>query len=158
MARVVSTLVQVHVVQPATPAGWKHLVLRRSKSDTHYPELWQCITGTIHPDESAVAAAQRELAEETGLTAEQWWIVPMVGSFYDWREDAIVLLSTFGAVVAQNATVRLAEHTAYRWEVLAVATRLLAVPAQQEGATRFEQLLNNCVAMPHLSMLYRLTP
>lgn len=133
-------------------------MLRRSDSDAHYPDLWQCITGTIHPNESAAAAAQRELVEETGLTAEQWWVIPIIGSFYDWRADAIVLLSTFGAVVPPNATVRLTEHTAYRWEALAVANSLLAVPAQQEGAARFEQLLNNCAAVPHLSMLYRLIP
>lgn len=33
-------------------------------------QLWQCVTGSLDPGETPMQAAQRELAEETGLGAE----------------------------------------------------------------------------------------
>ncbi len=41
------------------------LLLRRR----HPPWFWQSVTGSLEPDESPVAAARRELFEETGLPA-----------------------------------------------------------------------------------------
>ena len=42
--------------------------------------IWQIPGGLIDPDESPLAAAQRELAEETGHVAENW---RLLGSFWD---------------------------------------------------------------------------
>ena len=47
------------------------LLLMRS-DDAHCPGLWSLPGGKLEPGESALAAAQRELLEETGMTGELW--------------------------------------------------------------------------------------
>jgi ADP-ribose pyrophosphatase len=42
--------------------------------------IWQLPGGLIEPDESPLAAAQRELAEETGYVADHW---QLLGVFWD---------------------------------------------------------------------------
>ena len=55
-----SVLVVVH-----TPQG-EVLQLRRREP----AEFWQSVTGSLNPGESPLAAARRELREETGLSAD----------------------------------------------------------------------------------------
>lgn len=43
--------------------GGEVLLLKR----TDHPDFWQSVTGSLHWDETPVAAARRELGEETGL-------------------------------------------------------------------------------------------
>ena len=56
-----SVLVVVH-----TAAGLVLMLERVSP-----PRFWQSVTGSLEPGESFEAAARRELAEETGLTARE---------------------------------------------------------------------------------------
>ena len=44
------------------------LLLRRSAGRI-LPGLWQCVSGSLEPDERIAAGALRELAEETGFGA-----------------------------------------------------------------------------------------
>jgi 8-oxo-dGTP pyrophosphatase MutT (NUDIX family) len=57
------------VPDPAAPAAIELLLLRRS-AGRPLAGLWQCVTGTIEPGERVVAAAIRELEEETGIAGE----------------------------------------------------------------------------------------
>jgi 8-oxo-dGTP pyrophosphatase MutT (NUDIX family) len=146
-------LVQVHIARPSHK-GWQHLVLHRHGDDEELPSLWQVVTGRPTLDESPFDAAQRELAEETGLAALEWWSLPMVASFYDRRIDGVVTVVTFGVVVAPNAQPVLHEHSAFRWLRCATAMSLLLVPAHQQGVEMFDRLLREQRFKPQLRQLY----
>ncbi len=155
MARIVSTLVQVHVAR-FIESRWEHLLLRRSLEDTRYPGLWQCITGHIHQDETAFGAAQRELTEEIGVAALQWWSLPITGTYYDRETDTLSLTIAFGAVIAPTAILRLSEHCDYRWLCCAEARRIVPIPAQQDGIAMLERFLADSAHRTAIEQLYRL--
>jgi|DewCreStandDraft_2_1066082.scaffolds.fasta_scaffold00395_58 dATP pyrophosphohydrolase len=146
-------LVQVHLVRSAQ-GGWQHLVLRRRQDDAELPSLWQVVTGRLKPDESPFEAAQRELAEETGLTAIEWWSLPLSASFYDMQRESLVFVAAFGAVVAPGAEPQLSEHCTYRWLRPTAAGAIVAVPAHQQGVAAFDYLLTEQHRMPQLRQLY----
>lgn len=68
----------------ATHAGQVLLIERRS------PEgFWQSVTGSLEWDESAPAAARRELLEETGISADALEDLQIGARFYirpEWRK------------------------------------------------------------------------
>lgn len=58
------------VILPVLDAG--HVVLIRNYRFSVGETLWEIPAGTVEPDEELEACARRELAEETGYTAEKW--------------------------------------------------------------------------------------
>lgn len=48
------------------------LLLLKRADDAHCPGLWSLPGGKLEPDESPLAAAKRELLEETGFRCEEW--------------------------------------------------------------------------------------
>lgn len=107
-------MVDVYVLRPAPP-GWEVLCLRRAPGDRS-PGTWESVHGHIEAEETPVAAAERELREETGLAAERLYNVSRVESFYLHRQDEVVLIPVFCAFVAAGAEPRLsAEHDACEW-------------------------------------------
>lgn len=150
-------LVQVHPVRFAQ-GEWQHLVLRRRQDDAEFPSLWQVITGRPNPDESPFEAAQRELVEETQLTALEWWSLPLSASFYDVRRELLVFVVAFGAVVAPGAEPQLTEHSAYHWLRQSAAAAIVVVPAQQQGITAFDDLLVAQHRKPQIRQLYCIAP
>ena len=104
-------------------------MLQRAQTETLYPGMWQIITGKIKRKEKAVATALRELREETGLTAERFWVVPIVGSFFDPRSDSVQMTPLFAAEVSIAAEPTLSEeHERYEWANLNRACELLVWP------------------------------
>jgi dATP pyrophosphohydrolase len=133
MPPVVSEIVEVIIFRFAR-AGTEFLLVERSPHDALYPGLWQVVTGSVRAGETAVDAARREVLEETGLSALEFWVVPYVGSFYDAQHDRLHLTPFFAAEVASGAEVRLSsEHEKYRWVEFAEATGILPWPAQKEA-------------------------
>jgi len=106
--------VDVYVLRPV-PDGWEALCLRRVPGDRS-AGTWETVHGHIQDGESPVAAAVRELAEETGLAAERLYNVSRVESFYLHRSDEVLLIPVFCALVPGGAAVRLSEeHDALAW-------------------------------------------
>ncbi|WP_293401720.1 NUDIX pyrophosphatase [Phenylobacterium sp.] len=105
------------------PDGLEYAVFRRAdRTEAH----WQAVAGGVEVGETPLQAAQRELAEETGLGPARRWLpldahatVP-ARVFRDWRawgpEVFVVRELAFGVEAAAGETVRLSgEHLAFEW-------------------------------------------
>ncbi len=133
MASVLSNLVEVCVFRFRGDHA-EVLLLRRAEGEALYPGMWQLITGTVIEGETSLQAARRELREETGLEALKFWVAPFTSSFYDPRQDAVVLAPFFAAQVGANAEPILSdEHDRCEWHGFAEAERRLVWPGQREG-------------------------
>ena len=100
--------------------------------------LWFAVEGKLDPGEDPVAAALRELREETSLTPARLyhqrrepWLVPSAG--YEAR------ISVFVAFVSGATPVLNAEHSAYRWCRPSEARRLLPDGPHQECFREIER-------------------
>lgn len=141
MPRIVSRIVEVVVFRFAR-MGPEFLMLRRAADDPLYPGIWQVVTGTVHEGETGLAAARRELQEETRLEPGRLWVVPYVGTFYDPRADELHQCPFFAVQVGPgDEPVLSAEHQEYRWLPMADAASLLLWPSQRDGLRITEQLI-----------------
>ncbi len=119
-----------------------YLILRRSDSESLYPGMWQIVTGRIERGETATAASLRELQEETALRVQRFWTVPIVGSFYDPRNDSIQLCPLFAAETDPDAEPRLSEeHKEYVWAPLERARELLVWPGHHQAVDTVHQYI-----------------
>ncbi len=103
----------------ASPRGIQFLQLLRSQ-----PPLagsWQPVMGHINPGETAVAAAIREIAEETALNVRHkdclgFWALESVHPFFLPGPDAIILSPCFAAHAPADWSPTLnEEHSSHRW-------------------------------------------
>jgi 8-oxo-dGTP pyrophosphatase MutT (NUDIX family) len=123
------SLVDLYVLRGAGPS-LECLVLRRA-SGGRCPGSWEAVHGHIEAGETPVDAARRELAEETGLSAERLYNLSRVETFYQHRKDEIALVPVFAAFVAPDARVRTgAEHDGFEWLPPVEASRRFAWPRE----------------------------
>ncbi len=133
MPNVVSRIVEICVFKSKGDEPL-YLVLKRSKSDSIYPGIWQIVTGSIHEGETAVNAALRELKEETAVVPIKFWSVPYVNTFYVAHQDTIHHTVFFAGEVSKETEVRLSdEHESSRWLALESAKSMLVWPGQKRG-------------------------
>ena len=123
-------------------SGAEYLLIQRADDEPLYPGIWQVVTGTVHDGETALAAARRELREETGLEPARIWVVPYVSAFYDHRTDEVNHCPFFAAQVdPADEPVLSAEHQRYGWLPVGEATRRLLWPSQREGMQTADQFI-----------------
>ncbi len=133
MARVKANRVAVYVYR-INRAGPEFLQLHRSISSGDYALSWQTVYGGIKQNESAIDAAQRELREETGLSAVQLHQVEYLEGFYHRSRDRVTLLPVFAARVGGNAKIKLnSEHDAHRWVPLSQVAGLFVWRVQRQA-------------------------
>ena len=117
-------MVTVFVARPGL-GGTSHefLQLRRVPND-YMGGTYQTIRGRSEGDEKAVAAALREMQEETGLRPAELYALSTCEVFYIYHTDTVWHAAAFCAIVPPaTEPVLNNEHDAYRW-----------VPAEQTDA------------------------
>ncbi|HSB54822.1 MAG TPA: NUDIX domain-containing protein [Gemmatimonadales bacterium] len=114
------------------PVGLEVLALRRSAAG-RCPGSWEVVHGSIEAGETPVAAALREMREETGLAPSRLYNLSRVESFYRHRTDEIGFIPVFAALT-ESAEVRVSdEHDACEWLPLAAASGRLSWPRERRG-------------------------
>jgi len=131
----ISNTVQVHIISyNPEMRDYKHLLLKRSAEDKIYPNLWQAITGEVIGNETPLECAIRETMEEIHLQPINKWVVPVVGTFYNYRENSINFVPIFAFEVKFNDEVKLSnEHSEYKWLDYNVALDYMKLPSHREG-------------------------
>ena len=81
-----------------------------------------------------MAAASREVLEETGLTPTRWWALEHLATFYDMAGDRIRVVPVFAAEVAWTDPVHLSdEHDRYAFVSLAAAVKRVLWSTQRQA-------------------------
>jgi 8-oxo-dGTP pyrophosphatase MutT (NUDIX family) len=143
MPTIVSDTIQLHPFR-RVHGEIEYLIVKRSPSDELCPGIWQVVTGGIDGSETARDAASRELAEETGLRASEWYVLPQVVSFYFEPRDRIMLAPVIACEVsASDQPVLSAEHTEYAWLPLDRCRELLEFPSHVEGMVLVDEFLRS---------------
>jgi dATP pyrophosphohydrolase len=109
------------------------LCLRRGRV-RFLPGAWQPVTGRRRLRESGLAAAAREVREETGLVPLRWWALEAPTVFYDASRDRMRAYPRFVAEAAPDAAVRLShEHVDWAFLPAAAAGRRYLWESQRLG-------------------------
>lgn len=125
MTRIVPGVVDVMVIRRVGRA-WRVLALERAPG-ARSTGAWEIVHGSIEPGETPVAAARRELREETGFEASRLYTIS-TNPFYLSRSDTLQVAIAFAAVVETTRFVLGPEHMRGRWLSFAAARRILAWP------------------------------
>jgi dATP pyrophosphohydrolase len=139
MTTVRVAFVDVYVLRQGA-AGLETLTLRRSTAG-RCPGSWEVVHGSIEAGETPLAAALRELGEETGLRPERLYNLSRTESFYRHATDEIGLIPVFAAFVGPEAARLSAEHDAGEWLSLPAAQERLAWPRERRALEDIQILL-----------------
>ena len=115
------------------------LLLRRSPGRI-LSGLWQCVSGSLEPDERVASGALREVAEETGFAGaaiEAFYDLDLVNQFHEPSYDAIVTAAVFAVRVAAEAEPVLSgEHDGARWVAVEEANEEVVWPGYRTAIER----------------------
>jgi 8-oxo-dGTP diphosphatase len=127
-------------------AGREVLLLRRAPGRI-LPGLWQCVSGSVEPDERVALAALREVREETGIdldAVEAFYDLDLVNQFHEPAYDAVVTSAVFAVLVrAGTEPVLSPEHDDARWSSLDDAHRSVIWPGYRTALERIRDDLGD---------------
>ena len=142
MTRVEVSIVDVYPVRQVQ--GELEVLLLRRSGGTRCTGAWEVVHGHVEGSESPVAAARRELEEETGLVPVRWYNLSRVEAFYQHRLDEVALVPAFVAMVGKGGAVTLSpEHDRAEWLTLADASVRCAWPRERRALDDIRQLLRS---------------
>lgn len=144
-------LVDCWIFRVQSDGGIEILLIRRS-SGRILPGLWQCVSGSIEPDERVALAALREVEEETGFgpdAIEAFFDLDLVNQFHEPSVDGVVVSAVFAVRVRSGIEPVLShEHTAFRWLPLEDAWREVIWPGYREAIDRIREHILDPVRAP----------
>ena len=130
---IMRTPVQIGCILFRKVKSFEFLLLKRVESRGGY---WQCVTGGVEDDESAVDAVYREVFEETGIRRED--VISFIEGVFEcefetdsfnklFGDKTIIKSYDFGAQVSNSQKIRIdpAEHDEYKWVDYETALELL---------------------------------
>jgi dATP pyrophosphohydrolase len=123
--KIVTGVVDVVIVRRIGRA-WRVLTLKRAEG-VRSTGAWEIVHGNIERGESPVAAARREVREETALDIDRLYTIT-ANPFYLARTDTLQVSLAFAAVVRSAKFTLGEEHSAGRWDTFAAAEKRLAWP------------------------------
>ena len=131
------------------------LLLRRSAQRRTLPGVWQPVTGHLRRGERTLAAASREVLEETGLAPARWWTLEATTVYYDPLAERTRVLPLFAAEISSRARVTLSrEHDA--WRLVSPRRAALLVLWDSQRAT-LRSLFSQLLARPALARALEVT-
>lgn len=142
----------VFIARP-TATGASHEFLQLRRQNTGYLDgTWQTVRGSIEANETAVAAALRELREETAVTPVEFYRLGSVETFYDLASDAVWHSAAFFALLSNDTPITLNdEHDAIRWVDEAEVERHFMWPSEKPLLREItDELLSDSLCKPHL--------
>lgn len=145
-------MVACYVVRPnENGSGHEFLLLRRAPGE-FMGGAWAIVRGTREGNETAYAAALRELMEETGLVPREFFQLDTVDVFYLAKGDTIWHCPGFCAIVDRDVTILLdQEHDAHRWVDRAdIANEVLWPGERTHLAELFREILDDGPAKQYL--------
>jgi dihydroneopterin triphosphate diphosphatase len=147
-------MVCCYIVRPDGGGGHEFLQLRR-RADDFMGGTWQTVYGQSEADETAVAAALRELREETGLVPREFYRLEHVSIFYIVPEDTLWHCVQFCAIVGGEDRVMLnAEHTEFRWLRVAEASGQFMWEDDRKAVAQIvRDILGDGLAKPHVRIM-----
>jgi 8-oxo-dGTP pyrophosphatase MutT (NUDIX family) len=113
--------------------GDRMLSMCRAATQDAGPGLWEGVSGRVQAGEDPIAAARREVIEETRLRVEVQ--ARPVTAYAALRRGEPMIVIVFRAQHREGEVVLSEEHDAYRWCDLAELTEL-GVPEQLVDAAR----------------------
>jgi len=120
------------VIVDLAPSPPRILLVRRAAGPLR--GHWSLVTGWIERGETAWQAAQREVAEEVGITDARWYSAGYTDRFYNVRADIVEMVPIFVAVVGPGGSVRLNdENDAFRWVQAADASALIPFKGHRDA-------------------------
>jgi 8-oxo-dGTP pyrophosphatase MutT (NUDIX family) len=148
-------LVDAWIFRVAEGSEPEILLIRRSPGRI-LPGLWQCVSGSVEPDERVARAALREVEEETGFgpdEIEAFYDLDLVNQFHEPSVDAVLASAVFAVRVRPDADLRLShEHDAARWLGLEAARRDVVWPGYREAIARIAENLFDPERVPWFSL------
>lgn len=150
MPNTVANVIDVYVFR-RRGADVEFLMLKRAPG-VRLGGTWQAVHGRVEPGETAVAAALRELGEETGLRPIGFWQLEYVNTFYLTDDDVVLMCPCFAAEVPPDADVTLChESTDYRWESAERAPESFMWPGQRSAVREImTEIITPGLAEPHM--------
>jgi len=109
-------MVTVFVVRPGLGGGSHEFLQLRRVANDYMGGTYQTIRGRVEGGETAVAAALREMHEETGLRPTEFYALSTCEVFYIYHTDTVWHAAAFCAIVdpATEPTLN-DEHDGYHW-------------------------------------------